>query len=182
MLAPCSANRRCRKALRYFVLSYVTKPTTIKAITTMPANTPRPMGRTDKFLPGIWNLVVGEEEEASEAFGVAVEVPVPVAGDGVTFVADGVALELDAELLGVAVETGGDGDGDDDGVGDGDDGGGGDDGAGAGGVDGGTDACVPGEILQSSTSCTAALPELSVIGLRVITQVCVTGPSTVFMT
>jgi len=154
----------------------------------MPAKTPSPMGRTDKFLPGIWNLVVGEEEETSEAFGVAVEVPVTVAGDGVTFVAgddvtgDDVALELDAELLGVAVETGGDGDGDDEVVGDGDDGGGGDDGAGAGGVDGGTDACVPGEILQSSTSCTAALPELSVIGLRVITQVCVTGPSTVFMT
>jgi hypothetical protein len=104
MLAPCSANRRCRKALRYFVLSYVTKPTTIKAITTMPANTPSPMGRTDKFLPGIWNLVVGEEEEASEALGVAV--PVPVAGDGAMLVeGDSFTLELDVELLDVAVET-----------------------------------------------------------------------------
>jgi hypothetical protein len=133
------------------------------------------MGRTDKFLPGIWNLVVGEEEEASEALGVAVEVPVPVAGDGGTF--DVLATE-DGVLLGVAVETEGDvdcgdvvGDGDDD-----DD----DDGGGGGGVDEGTDAEVPGEILQSSTSCTAGLPELSVIGLKVITQVCVTGPSTVF--
>lgn len=163
--------------MRYFVLSYVTKPTTIKAITTIPAKTPSPMGRTDKFLPGIWNLVVGEEEEASEALGVAVEVPVPVAGDGVMLVG---TSDVDGGLLDVVVETEGDEDGGD-GVGDGDDGGEGDDGTGAGGVDGGT-AEVPGEILQSLSSSTAGLPELSVIGLRIITQVCVTGPSTVFMT
>lgn len=39
-------------ALRYLVRSYVTRPTTIKAITEIPAKTPRPMGSTDSFFPG----------------------------------------------------------------------------------------------------------------------------------
>lgn len=34
--------------------SYVTNPTTIKAMTEIPAKTPRPIGRTDSFLPGSW--------------------------------------------------------------------------------------------------------------------------------
>jgi len=38
--------------LRYFVRSYVTKPTTIKAMTEIPANTPNPMGKTWIFCPG----------------------------------------------------------------------------------------------------------------------------------
>lgn len=41
---------------------------------------------------------------------------------------------------------------------------------------------VPGVRLQSSTSFTAGPPELSVVGVRVITQVCVKGPSGVLMT
>jgi len=40
------------------VRSYVTSPTTIKAITEIPAKTPRPMGRTDNFFPGSWNRLV----------------------------------------------------------------------------------------------------------------------------
>jgi len=36
------------------VRSYVTNPTTIKAITDIPAKTPRPIGRTDNFFPGTW--------------------------------------------------------------------------------------------------------------------------------
>lgn len=38
--------------MRYFVRSYVTSPTTIRAITEIPANTPRPIGRTDRCFPG----------------------------------------------------------------------------------------------------------------------------------
>lgn len=43
--------------LRYFVRSYVTRATTISAITEMPANTPKPIGSTCNFLPGIANGV-----------------------------------------------------------------------------------------------------------------------------
>lgn len=32
--------------------SYVTSPTTMRAITDIPAKTPRPIGSTDSFLPG----------------------------------------------------------------------------------------------------------------------------------
>lgn len=38
--------------LRYLVRSYVTRPTTIKAITEIPAKTPRPMGNTWSCWPG----------------------------------------------------------------------------------------------------------------------------------
>ena len=57
--------------LRYFVRSYVTKPTTINAITDMPANMPRPIGSTEIFFPGIWKadaaLVDGEAVALSAA-------------------------------------------------------------------------------------------------------------------
>ena len=45
---------RVRHTLRYFVRSYVTKPTTINAMTDIPANIPRPIGSTEIFFPGIW--------------------------------------------------------------------------------------------------------------------------------
>jgi hypothetical protein len=32
----------------------VTNPTTIRAITEIPANTPNPIGKTDKVFPGSW--------------------------------------------------------------------------------------------------------------------------------
>ncbi len=41
--------------LRYFVRSYVTRATTISAITEMPAKTPNPMGNTCSFFPGMAN-------------------------------------------------------------------------------------------------------------------------------
>lgn len=57
--------------LRYFVRSYVTKPTTINAMTDMPANIPRPIGSTEIFFPGIWKadaaLVDGEAVALSAA-------------------------------------------------------------------------------------------------------------------
>jgi hypothetical protein len=46
--------------LRYFVRSYVTNPTTIKAMTDIPAKTPRPMGRTDSFCPGSSNAAADD--------------------------------------------------------------------------------------------------------------------------
>lgn len=63
-------------ALRYLVLSYVTSPTTINAITEIPAKTPRPMGSTDSFLPGRANAAVAVEDEDTFA---AAAVPDPVA-------------------------------------------------------------------------------------------------------
>lgn len=47
---------------RYFVRSYVTKPTTINAITDIPAKMPRPIGRTEIFFPGIWKAASAEED------------------------------------------------------------------------------------------------------------------------
>jgi hypothetical protein len=81
---PLSANFLCLNAFLYLVLSYVTNPTTINAITEIPANTPRPMGRTLSFFPGrvkaAWDVelaaaAVAEEgvceEEAESAADVA---------------------------------------------------------------------------------------------------------------
>lgn len=76
MAAPDSANFRCRKALRYFVRSYVTSPTTINAITEIPAKTPSPIGRTDSFFPGIWNDASLEEAaEDADVVESAADVP-----------------------------------------------------------------------------------------------------------
>lgn len=69
--APVSASLRCLKALRYFVRSYVTRPTTISAITEIPANTPSPIGKTCSFFPGNAN-------DVDDAFAAAA-VPVAVA-------------------------------------------------------------------------------------------------------
>jgi len=75
MEAPDSASLRCLNALRYLVLSYVTNPTTINAITDMPAKTPSPMGRTESFFPGRANAAVGVPDD----WAAAAE---PVEGDG----------------------------------------------------------------------------------------------------
>ena len=59
--------------LRYLVRSYVTRPTTMSAMTEIPANTPRPMGRTESWVPGSWNLAAALDD-AESAADVAVEV------------------------------------------------------------------------------------------------------------
>jgi len=82
----CSASLRCLKALRYLVLSYVTRPTTINAMTETPANTPRPTGNTESFVPGrVKFVVLGEFSAAAlgevaldEVSGAADVVEVPV--------------------------------------------------------------------------------------------------------
>lgn len=56
--------------MRYFVLSYVTNPTTISAITEIPANTPRPIGNTLNFFPG---NAKAEDWEEAEALAAAAE-------------------------------------------------------------------------------------------------------------
>jgi hypothetical protein len=59
----------------------VTKPTTIRAITEIPAKIPRPIGRTEIFFPGIWKAAVVGVDEADEALSAA-ESGVPlVAGE-----------------------------------------------------------------------------------------------------
>lgn len=82
--------------MRYFVRSYVTKPTTINAITDIPAKMPRPIGSTEIFLPGI------------EKADCAVEVDVlsaAVAGDPLLLL----LVEIDVEELEVVVATEGGG-------------------------------------------------------------------------
>lgn len=59
--------------MRYFVRSYVTRPTTIRAMTEIPAKTPRPIGRTDNFFPGMLKLVFDESAAAAVPL-VALEV------------------------------------------------------------------------------------------------------------
>jgi hypothetical protein len=71
---PASASFRCLNALRYLVRSYVTNPTTMRAITDIPANTANPMGRTERCLPGSMN-VAAEDDDAAAADGVD---PTPV--------------------------------------------------------------------------------------------------------
>ena len=77
-LEPLNESKQ-RRTLRYFVRSYVTSPTTMSAITEMPANTPRPIGSTISFLPGIWNaaaavaLADGAESAAALAEAAAAE-------------------------------------------------------------------------------------------------------------
>ena len=51
-----------QRTLRYFVRSYVTNPTTINAITDMPAKIPRPIGSTEIFFPGIWKAAAALED------------------------------------------------------------------------------------------------------------------------
>jgi len=71
MPAPDSASFRCLNALRYLVLSYVTSPTTINAITEIPAKTPRPIGSTDSFLPGRVKAAVAVVDAEADTFAAA---------------------------------------------------------------------------------------------------------------
>jgi len=82
MPAPDSASFRALNALRYLVRSYVTSPTTIKAMTEIPANTPKPMGKTCSVCPGTAKAADADAEgawlsaaEAAAATGEVVEVP-----------------------------------------------------------------------------------------------------------
>jgi len=70
------------------VRSYVTRPTTISAITEIPANTPSPIGRTSSFFPGSVNGVA--EAEASAAAAEA-EVGATICWPAAVAVADGAA-------------------------------------------------------------------------------------------
>lgn len=54
---------RCLNALRYLVLSYMTKTTTMSAMTEIPAKTPRPIGRTDSVLPGIAKAAAADGDD-----------------------------------------------------------------------------------------------------------------------
>ena len=63
--------------LRYFVRSYVTKPTTINAITDMPAKIPRPIGSTEIFFPGIWKAAAALEDAVLAVLSAAAAVPSP---------------------------------------------------------------------------------------------------------
>jgi hypothetical protein len=73
----------------------VTRPTTIRAITEMPANTPRPIGRTDSFFPGSVKAAWEEEELAAAA-----ETEDAAAEDDDESAADvaGVAADVDVPL------------------------------------------------------------------------------------
>jgi len=107
---PDSASLRCLNALRYFVRSYVTRPTTIRAITETPANTPKPIGRTDSFFPGSVNAAAWEEEALAAAAEPDEE---EVKGDAETAaaVAPGELLVELLEVLDVVLVADGVGDG-----------------------------------------------------------------------
>ncbi len=60
-----------QRTLRYFVRSYVTNPTTINAITDMPAKIPRPIGSTEIFFPGIWKADAALEDGVPEVLSAA---------------------------------------------------------------------------------------------------------------
>jgi hypothetical protein len=69
----------------------VTRPTTIKAITDMPAKTPRPIGRTESFLPGSWNASV-DSEGCSAAAADAPDADAFASGAAVTGVLVGLVV------------------------------------------------------------------------------------------
>lgn len=96
--APCSASFLCLKALRYLVRSYVTRPTTINAITEIPAKTPRPIGNTDNFLPGSSKFA---EADADASFWAAADADVvaEAAAAAAESLPDAVAAALVAPLL-----------------------------------------------------------------------------------
>lgn len=105
MAAPDSASLRWRKRFRYFVLSYVTNPTTISAMTEIPANTPSPMGKTESFLPGISNSAA-VAEACSTAVPLASVVVLLASGAAVALasgaeVAAGTGFDVDSVVLGV---------------------------------------------------------------------------------
>lgn len=81
-----------QRTLRYFVRSYVTKPTTINAITDMPAKIPSPIGSTEIFFPGIWKAAAALEDGLAVVLSAAADMLL-LAEDGsgvVAGVGDGV--------------------------------------------------------------------------------------------
>lgn len=62
-----------QRTLRYFVRSYVTKPTTINAMTDMPAKIPRPIGSTEIFFPGIWKAAAALEDGEAVVLSAAAD-------------------------------------------------------------------------------------------------------------
>lgn len=97
MLAPDSASFLCLNALRYLVLSYVTKPTTMSAMTEIPANTPRPMGSTDMFLPGRVKADVCVSDDSAAAADPA------AAADAEAAVSDSAAAVVAAKVVPAAL-------------------------------------------------------------------------------
>jgi hypothetical protein len=69
-----------QRTLRYFVRSYVTKPTTINAITDMPAKIPRPIGSTEIFFPGIWKAAAALEDGVAVVLSAAADMPLLAEG------------------------------------------------------------------------------------------------------
>jgi hypothetical protein len=69
--------RRSVLTLRYFMRSYVTNPTTIRAMAVIPPNTARPMGSTNIFLPGRVNVECVEDGEAASFSSAAAPVGTP---------------------------------------------------------------------------------------------------------
>lgn len=87
----------------------MTNPTTINAITEIPAKTPNPIGRTESFFPGSWNAAVDEGVESAAEVPELWAAVVPVAS--LVEVGDAVALLSvgGAGLGGPVVEGVGDG-------------------------------------------------------------------------
>ena len=78
--------------LRYFVRSYVTKATTMRAIAEIPAKIPRPIGSTSRLLPGMTKAE--DVADALDAVSAAADVvpdaesPRAAAGDAEAEVAE----------------------------------------------------------------------------------------------
>jgi hypothetical protein len=90
-----------QRTLRYFVRSYMTKPTTISAITDIPAKIPRPIGSTEIFFPGIWKAAAALEDGVAEVLSAAGDKPLSAEG-----VAVGTALAGGGVGDGVLVAAG----------------------------------------------------------------------------
>lgn len=82
------------------VRSYVTNPTTIKAMTEIPAKTPRPIGRTDNFFPGSSNAPV---DAAAEVPPLAPELVAAGGADDGVVVVVGLVVEDDVVVVGAGV-------------------------------------------------------------------------------
>ena len=92
----------CKRTLRYFVRSYVTKPTTINAITDMPANIPRPIGSTEIFFPGIWKAAAALEDEVAVVLSAAAAMSLLL--EGLTEVDGGVVVDGGLVAAGLGTE------------------------------------------------------------------------------
>jgi len=86
----------------------VTKPTTINAITDMPAKIPRPIGSTEIFFPGIWNADSAEEDGEEDVLSATVtgEVPPLLVVDLEEPAAPVIDGEVGDEVVGLVVERG----------------------------------------------------------------------------